>query len=1441
MSTEKGLNTALRVAADHGWAPLPLLPFTKIPVNKGLFDKPPHTPEEINAAWEKAIRTIRRDARISPEFHTSPPNIGVLLGASKLFMVDADTPNEVAAWKALCDQHGFDPGEPMVRSPGTRGTDGAMKHIDGGHWYFTQPDDLAITSGKINIKIGVETNGEKATVYGGRHLGVIPPSVRDTGAYEYTSSGVQQLPPFMYDQISLYLFGLAKKSTGSVSGSDPLFGTSEYRASESEWAWEDRTSWLDVLPEGWVETHEERDGHVVYAHPGASSSRSSVAHPTGCEHFPNGNAPSPMTFFSIGAGTFLDELSDSESSSSQISATKLRLFALKNFDGDMGQARSHLGITSSRPEVPTTPVSASPVLPAAAVSDSPEPPIAEVVAETPSMEPVQSAPPTEPEENNPFAVLAFQPANPHPASGNPTENPDSAAVMPPPPVTSAVRVLVTADMERIRKQSFVSTYVAEPLPRGLMDDSEVLSKELAQGVLLSMTGKKRSRIIPQDEAAELAPINVPPDSDSSNPVVETPAAEPVVETPVEEPVVETPVETPAEEILAAEPVVETPAEDVPIAEPVTETPVETPVAETPDVESTPENSVEETPGSDAEVVLPPPPKKATRSRKKPVEPEPEDVRELVTEPPPPWNPVPIYETVLSILKATARDLIPDELAQLSRVEAGASSFAHRKLVMGSGTHHLLTTDVSAALGISSSRTRSILRAMLPGLEDQHGLIIRERLIKEDPFQFGSRSPHPDDVAWAVFRNPDAELPAETASSSSMPTAPPTTTGEVEKDASSDQSPGGTEHTILPRYDASEPVVYAPTVGEDPWFGINEVLSHPGPLKFIGLDVETSGLEWDCVLRTVQFGTPTHAVVLDVESDPAHADAAKEILSRPELRFTAHNSAFDVLVLARNGFCDINDIMTRMTDTLILTVLFDPPSKIGSMLGGDVKYDLKSVSDEILGTSFSPGAKKKLQASWRKQGWTVNAATPETRGWAQCDVHDLEFSAYSAADVIDGSSLAERLYPFVVAALGDSVFDREHRLLELCMEMQNRGYLVDRDRAQKLLTEERIRVAELDEKLLALGVTNPSQNKHVAECIEAEGKIKLPVTATGAKSVDKLTLSGLTKSNIAPLLLKRRGIEKGASTYLSNWLDLSKSDGRLHPFINSLKATTGRFSMDRPSLQNVPASLRGYILAHPGTAMITADFSSVEVRIGAGFSGDEQLTQDFIDYDADPKDPKETADPYQKVAIAAYHPGDLDILLSDLPKQERQRAKSILLGRMYGRGASGLAIQESITESEAQAILELIDQRYPSLGKFSQGIAQQVKCGATRIKLPGGRTVAVDPTWARKAVNYLIQGTGRELMVDAGFRLVDAGFRDNLWMSVHDEWLVCVPEEEANEAALRMEQAMNTMFMGVPITAKADILDSRWGKEGRAPGKPKLVFDDEAEARKIAEELSNTAE
>ena len=342
MTAERGLDMALHVAASCGWAPIPLVPFSKAPANKGLFDNPPRTPDEIHAAWSKAQRTIRVDDRVPDNRRGCPPGIGIPLGASGIWLLDADTPEEVAAWQAVCAANGFDPGPPTVLTPGARGADGAMKHIDGGHWYFTQPEDFELPAGKIKAKIGEDGSPAHAVLYGGRHIAVIPPTTRETGTYVSGGGAIQPAPEFLQRLVEASIH--TTPATCSARADDP-FGTSEYHASEAEWEWDDNTDWLDILPEGWEVSGEDRDGHVVYARPGGSSSRSAHAHPSGCSHFPNANTPPPMTFFSAESGDFLDAL-QLDRGHGGTTVSKIRLYALLYFDGDVAAAREALGIVA---------------------------------------------------------------------------------------------------------------------------------------------------------------------------------------------------------------------------------------------------------------------------------------------------------------------------------------------------------------------------------------------------------------------------------------------------------------------------------------------------------------------------------------------------------------------------------------------------------------------------------------------------------------------------------------------------------------------------------------------------------------------------------------------------------------------------------------------------------------------------------------------------------------------------------------------------------------------------------------------------------------------------------------------------------------------------------------------------------------------------------------
>jgi hypothetical protein len=749
MSTPDGLATALYVAAHHGWAPLPLVPWTKEPVNKGLFDNPPRTESEIRAAWDRAQRTIDRLPQHA-HLRGLPPNIGILLGASKLLLLDADTPGEVNAWKRACGEHFFDPGTPTVRSPGTRGTDGGMKHIDGGHWYFEQPDDLVIPT-KIVVHVKPQDSTESAILFGGRHLVVIPPSVRDTGAYDYAGGLFRPLPPFLRSEVDSYLTRFSRPHAGYSGSSDDPFGTSEYRSHERELDWDDNTDWLDVLPEGWTETAEDQDGHVVYARPGASSSRSAVAHPPGCRHFPNPNSPPPITFFSSASGDFLDKLQEGRGRSGVTSATKLRLYALQHFHGDMDKARESLGIPSPRRmseaearRIPApAPLSdlhdAQPVVVVSAVPVDSTPVSPDVIDA--ASEPVPVGP------DNPFAALRAQveqEAEARSAAADNAASPASPTVggspaRPPVPEQKGVVRLNTEQLAQL---------IREGNPKGFLDTIPELAKDRGDETTEALVRALRSpQNSPRPEAAKL-PLDPPVTSNGSAPQSvfgDTDSSD------------------------------EAQAEMSPPESETTETTETTETAETAETAETSETSEAPEPenietSAEPEPTPAIPPKKATRTRKKPVvpedggdapakprraprkkaepEPEPEDTRVPVTDPPPAWNPVPIYDVILDVLSRHAKPLTAADQELVEAVENRETSFATRAKVVRAS--HVTTSEVAAELGIDVGRTHAVLRGLIPVLRERFGIILRERLLNEDPFQFGARNQKPEDVAWAVW-------------------------------------------------------------------------------------------------------------------------------------------------------------------------------------------------------------------------------------------------------------------------------------------------------------------------------------------------------------------------------------------------------------------------------------------------------------------------------------------------------------------------------------------------------------------------------------------------------------------------------------------------------------------------------------------------------------------
>ena len=353
-------------------------------------------------------------------------------------------------------------------------------------------------------------------------------------------------------------------------------------------------------------------------------------------------------------------------------------------------------------------------------------------------------------------------------------------------------------------------------------------------------------------------------------------------------------------------------------------------------------------------------------------------------------------------------------------------------------------------------------------------------------------------------------------------------------------------------------------------------------------------------------------------------------------------------------------------------------------------------------------------------------------------------------------------------------------------MERNGVLLD----SKLLN---IQSRELGEKLLDLETRayqlagqpfNMNSPKQVQEILFE--KLGLPVkkkTPSGTPSTDEEVLQELALDYPLPkLMLEYRGLSKLKSTYTDKLpLMVNAQTGRVHTSYSQAVAVTGRLASSDPNLQNIPVRtaegrrIREAFIADPGSHIVSADYSQIELRIMAHLSSDAGLLHAF----------EHGHDVHRATAaeIFAVEP-------EAVSSEQRRYAKVINFGLIYGMSAFGLASQLGIERSAAQAYIERYFARYPGVANYMQTTRDQAKqqgyvetVFGRRLWLPeinggnGMRRQAAE----RAAINAPMQGTAADLiklaMVAVQNWLEHEKLSTRLIMQVHDELVLEVPDSE----------------------------------------------------------------
>ncbi len=388
------------------------------------------------------------------------------------------------------------------------------------------------------------------------------------------------------------------------------------------------------------------------------------------------------------------------------------------------------------------------------------------------------------------------------------------------------------------------------------------------------------------------------------------------------------------------------------------------------------------------------------------------------------------------------------------------------------------------------------------------------------------------------------------------------------------------------------------------------------------------------------------------------------------------------------------------------------------------------------------------------------------------------------------------------------------LVNVLFAMEKQGVCVDEKALAGFSEKYSAEIRDLTEKIYALAGERFNVNS-----TQQLGKIlfeKLRVGAGSKKSKDsknyKTTAEELEKyadeHEIVRLLLRYRKIQKINSTYVEGFRPLIKN-GRVHTTYNQSNTQTGRLSSANPNLQNIPIrteegkELRKLFTASDGNVLIDADYSQIELRLLAHFSGCKELIEAYC----------EGKDIHAITASQVF-----EIPLEEVTSDMRRNAKAVNFGIIYGISAFGLASDLGISSRKAQ---EYITRYFESYSDVKTYMDENVKKAAEQgfVETLFGRRRVINEMRSsnynvrsfgeRAAMNMPLQGTSADIikkaMINVAGKLQKGGYKARLVLQVHDELIIDCPKEEVDAVSNILKTEMeNAVHLRVPLTVEVGV-------------------------------------
>jgi DNA polymerase-1 len=552
--------------------------------------------------------------------------------------------------------------------------------------------------------------------------------------------------------------------------------------------------------------------------------------------------------------------------------------------------------------------------------------------------------------------------------------------------------------------------------------------------------------------------------------------------------------------------------------------------------------------------------------------------------------------------------------------------------------------------------------------------------------------------------------------------------------------------------------------------LNALVKRLAGREWFAVDTETDHLDpQQARLLGVAFsdaaGTGWYVPVSGPDS-PALA-ALKPLLEDPRSGKVGHNLKFDLNVLRWHGVT----VRGPLFDTMIAHAVLEPEQRHGLNYCAEVYLNYAPIPIEQLIGPRGPGQR------------SLAEVPPE---------HVAE---YAAEDADVAWQLQEHFRPLLRAHHAERVFfEVEMPALPAIAAMEFEGVRVDAGVLAELSAQLARLMAEHERAIHRLaGVEfNVNSNKQLGEVLFEKLRLadQPKRTATGQYATDEQTLQALAGDHeIVRRVLEYRAVAKLKSTYADALpAAISPRTGRVHTTFHQAATVTGRLSSQDPNLQNIPIRSdlgqeirRAFVAREPGPdgaawAILSADYSQIELRILAAMSGEPAMIEAF----------RRGADIHAATATRVF-----GVAPEAVTPEQRRQAKVVNFGIVYGISAFGLAQRLGIPRANAAALIEQYFASYPGIRDYIERTLAEARQRGYVETLTGRRRVLRDINSAnatvrgaaeRNAINTPIQGTAADMIKLAMGRIhaefERRGLRSRMVLQVHDELVfdLCRPEE-----------------------------------------------------------------